>query len=61
MNFPETLDLDAPTLSHAAIPKLLEMLDIKGRTVTMDGMGCQKEMAEQIVDKGSCLEQILVS
>jgi predicted transposase YbfD/YdcC len=35
-----------------ALPKLLEMLDIKGRTVTMDAMGCQKELAEQIVDKG---------
>lgn len=34
------------------LPKLLEMLDIKGRTVTMDAMGCQKELAEQIVDKG---------
>lgn len=36
-----------------ALPKLLEMLDIKGRTVTMDAMGCQKELAEQIVDKGA--------
>lgn len=35
-----------------ALPKLLEMLDITGRTVTMDAMGCQKELAEQIVDKG---------
>jgi predicted transposase YbfD/YdcC len=35
-----------------ALPKLLDMLDIKGRTVTMDAMGCQKELAEQIVDKG---------
>lgn len=35
-----------------ALPKLLEMLDIRDRTVTMDAMGCQKELAEQIVDKG---------
>lgn len=35
-----------------ALPKLLKMLDIRDRTVTMDAMGCQKELAEQIVDKG---------
>jgi predicted transposase YbfD/YdcC len=35
-----------------ALPKLLEMLDVRDRTVTMDAMGCQKELAEQIVDKG---------
>lgn len=35
-----------------ALPKLLEMLDVKERTVTMDAMGCQKELAEQIVDAG---------
>jgi len=35
-----------------AIPKLLEMLDIKGRTITTDAMGCQKEIARQIVDRG---------
>ena len=34
-----------------AIPKLLEWLDIKGSTVTIDAMGCQYKIAEQIVDK----------
>lgn len=34
-----------------ALPKLLEMLDIKGRVVTMDAMGCQKDLAKQIVEK----------
>jgi predicted transposase YbfD/YdcC len=35
-----------------AIPKLLELLDITGCVVTIDAMGCQKEIAEQIVDQG---------
>lgn len=32
-----------------AIPRLLELLRIKGATVTIDAMGCQKEIAKQIV------------
>ena len=32
-----------------AIPELLEMIDIGGCTVTIDAMGCQREIAEQIV------------
>lgn len=35
-----------------AIPKLLELLVIKGCLVTIDAMGCQTEIAEQIVDQG---------
>jgi predicted transposase YbfD/YdcC len=35
-----------------AIPKLLELLDIHGALVTMDAMGCQKEIAAQIVEGG---------
>ena len=34
-----------------AIPLLLELLDIEGDTVTIDAMGCQKEIAKTIVDK----------
>jgi predicted transposase YbfD/YdcC len=34
-----------------AIPKLLEMLDIRGATVTLDAMGCQKAIAAAIVEK----------
>lgn len=33
-----------------AIPQLLEMLDLSGCTITIDAMGCQKEIVEQIVD-----------
>jgi predicted transposase YbfD/YdcC len=34
-----------------AIPELLELLDIKKCIVTIDAMGCQKEIVEAIVDK----------
>lgn len=34
-----------------AIPKLLEMLEIKGCIVTIDAMGTQKEIAEKIIEK----------
>jgi predicted transposase YbfD/YdcC len=35
-----------------AIPKLLRLLVIKGCLVTIDAMGCQTEIAEQIIDQG---------
>ncbi len=34
-----------------SIPKLLEMLSIEGAIVTIDAMGCQRQIAQQIVDK----------
>lgn len=34
-----------------AIPNLLEVLELKGCIVTIDAMGCQKEIASAIVDK----------
>lgn len=46
------MKVDDKSNEITALPKLVEMLDIKGRTVTMDAMGCQKELAKQIVDKG---------
>lgn len=36
-----------------AIPELLNSLAIKGCIVSIDAMGCQKEIAKQIVDKGA--------
>ena len=36
-----------------AIPELIEVLDLKGATVTLDAMGCQKDIAQAIVDKGA--------
>jgi predicted transposase YbfD/YdcC len=35
-----------------AIPKLLDLIAIKGSTVTVDAMGCQKAIAEKIIDQG---------
>jgi predicted transposase YbfD/YdcC len=32
-----------------AIPELLDQLDIEGDTVTIDSMGCQKEIAQKII------------
>lgn len=34
-----------------AIPKLLDLLDLRGCTVTIDAMGCQKEIADKIIGK----------
>ena len=36
-----------------AIPRLLEMLELNGCIVTIDAMGCQKEIAQRIVDCGA--------
>lgn len=46
------MKVDDKSNEITALPKLLEMLSVRDRTVTMDAMGCQKELAEQIVDKG---------
>ncbi len=35
-----------------AIPALLKMLEVAGCIVTIDAMGCQKEIARLIIDKG---------
>ena len=35
-----------------AIPKLLNILDIKGKIITTDAMGCQKDIAEKIQKQG---------
>jgi predicted transposase YbfD/YdcC len=35
-----------------ALPKLLELLDLHGAIVTLDALGCQKEIVAQIVNQG---------
>lgn len=35
-----------------AIPKLLDLLDVKGCTISIDAMGCQTEIADKIVERG---------
>jgi len=34
-----------------AIPRLLDMMSIEGAVVTIDAMGCQREIAKKIIDK----------
>ncbi len=34
-----------------AIPQLLDLLTIKGSTITIDAMGCQREIAAKIIEK----------
>lgn len=41
---------DAKSNEITAIPLLLELLDLKGATVTIDAMGCQKDIAQKIVE-----------
>lgn len=36
-----------------AIPRLLELLQLKGCLVTIDAMGCQKDIAQKILDGGA--------
>lgn len=35
-----------------AIPKLLALLDLRGATVTIDAIGCQTAIAQQIINQG---------
>src|SRR5207302_4941772 len=35
-----------------AIPTLLDLLDLDGALVTIDAIGCQKSIAQKIVDRG---------
>lgn len=44
--------VDSKSNEITAIPKLLEMLELKGAIVSIDAMGCQKEIAKQTVDGG---------
>src|SRR5271166_4205827 len=48
--------LHRPTAAHqvpiTAVPKLLEMLRLKGTIVTADALNCQRAIAQQIVDQG---------
>jgi predicted transposase YbfD/YdcC len=43
------LATDSKSNEITAIPRLLAMLELAGATVTIDAMGCQKEIARQIV------------
>jgi predicted transposase YbfD/YdcC len=44
---------EAKSNEITAIPQLLELLMLKGAIVTIDAMGCQTKIAEQIIDQGA--------
>ena len=44
--------VDEKSNEITAIPKLLEMLELGGAIITIDAMGCQKEIVTQIRDNG---------
>jgi predicted transposase YbfD/YdcC len=44
--------VDGKSNEITAIPELLRLLDLKGAIVTIDAMGCQKDIAAQIHDAG---------
>jgi predicted transposase YbfD/YdcC len=43
---------DAKSNEMTAVPRLLEMLSLKGTIVTVDALNCQRNIARQIVDQG---------
>jgi predicted transposase YbfD/YdcC len=45
--------VDAKSNEITAIPKLLQLLEISGSVVTIDAMGCQTAIAEEIVNGGA--------
>lgn len=46
------LATDAKSNEITAVPRLLELLDLRGATVTVDAMNSQRAIAEQIVEAG---------
>ena len=46
------LATDAKSNEITAIPELMKLLDLKGAVVTIDAAGCQKKIAQQIVEQG---------
>jgi predicted transposase YbfD/YdcC len=45
--------VDQKSNEITAIPKLLQMLELHGAIVTIDAMGCQKEIAAQVRERGA--------
>ena len=47
------LKVDEKSNEITAIPELLRLLDLQGVVVTIDAMGCQKEIAKTITEQGA--------
>jgi len=45
--------IDEKTNEIKGIPEMIEWLDLEGAVVTIDAIGCQKEIAELLVSKGA--------
>lgn len=45
--------VDSKSNEITAIPQLLELLDLRDKVVTIDAMGCQKDIAQAIVAAGA--------
>src|SRR5215204_5391095 len=43
---------DAKSNEITAVPRLLDMLSLKGTIVTVDALNCQRDIARRIVDQG---------
>jgi predicted transposase YbfD/YdcC len=46
------LQIDEKTNEIKGIPELMKWLDLDGAVVTIDAIGCQREIAAQIIEKG---------
>ena len=44
--------VDGKSNEITAVPRLLELLSLKGTIVTVDALNCQRDIARQIVDQG---------
>jgi predicted transposase YbfD/YdcC len=44
--------VDGKSNEIEAIPRLLALLDLEGATVTVDALGCQREVAREVHDRG---------
>lgn len=47
------LATDAESNEITTVPKLLDMLTLKGRVVTLDELNCRRTIAEKIVERGA--------
>lgn len=45
--------VDSKSNEITAIPQLLDMLAVEGCLISIDAMGCQTEIAQQIIDQGA--------
>ncbi len=45
--------MDGKSNEITAIPHVLELLELTGAVITIDALGCQKTIAEQIIQAGA--------